>query len=971
MTTTEHERSIVDDQSTIVDSALESKSGYYCQEGYTGLLCEVCVDEAKYFNRFKNECQECDPISESILRAFLILIAIAAIATVLSIAYNRFQRMRNIIGDLSIQAKLKVLISFLQLFYTFHEDVNDTQGIYGIQLDSNLLAWLSFLQYLSLDIFRLINLPIECIGSMQNRVIIGAVWPYVAILAVAVGQFIVQLLGELVKRRKSGIGSLKEGLATIIEIIKLQNWSRLLYTTIFLFYFVLPIVSMSIFEVINCEAFKTRDEPEEFTSYLIIDPTIECDSGTNSEYSSLLDTFWAFFVLWPVLVPILFVVLLLLIRSSVRSKRITPLANACRFLWGDYTESMYFWDVMETIKRIFLSGFIMFVDPKEGSNKILRLIIAVVICTLYMGILTLARPYRRTDDLYLAFISNYSLICYFGLGIILHFCESDDTCTRFVGLSLNSYRASILVVILILSMTFLSIFLLLVIGFNTIKSPVLRLAHTKEVPNLELPVDCTHHVYISYCGITGGDKAQSVALKLQMFLPDIIISFHVDEMGNQKPLQQSISDGAVFIIVYSRSYFKSKQAQDEIRYAMELEKPVIVLYEGSEKELRRMRTECADYCYDDDGHTSEEILDYAFEGESILWLNNTGVFTATSLNLVYKRILSHLPYYKENPSELEHGLKVPGEIDDALIINSRLNIYVSEENTGSYNIAREIKEMMPDGPKNESEFIVIKKYIPKNANASDKEDLVTEKSTTANNIEASDEEVVEEGGTQNVPSTPNTSPQQTNDDDSTFVASLKNIFTSKRHKENDETVEEKHFKSVTTLQSIPSEFLSLSKGEFDEDSTLTSDIVENGESNKKHSNSFDSDENNTTGEDIKEIFLLYLNSDIIDSVKNTKLSSIIEEVLEKSLKIVIVFDAADQTPFSFYWQELTKTPYDPLEEIVSVPIFGSNDHRRTSLRKTLSGAFEVSTKSLGKGDQRIKSSRRYVPILNKAKVWSI
>ena len=98
MTTTEHEKLIIGDQSTIVDSTSESKSGYYCQEGYTGLLCEVCVDDAKYFNRFKNECKECDPISESILRAFLILIAAAAIVCVLSIAYNRFQRMRNIIS---------------------------------------------------------------------------------------------------------------------------------------------------------------------------------------------------------------------------------------------------------------------------------------------------------------------------------------------------------------------------------------------------------------------------------------------------------------------------------------------------------------------------------------------------------------------------------------------------------------------------------------------------------------------------------------------------------------------------------------------------------------------------------------------------------------------------------------------------------------------------------------------------------
>jgi hypothetical protein len=83
-------------------------------------------------------------------------------------------------------------------------------------------------------------------------------------------------------------------------------------------------------------------------SYLIADPGITCNAGgewNSAAFDELQPYFWGLFVLWPVLVPLAFGALLLWIRPSVRSQRVSRLALACSFLWRDYDPAFLFWEV--------------------------------------------------------------------------------------------------------------------------------------------------------------------------------------------------------------------------------------------------------------------------------------------------------------------------------------------------------------------------------------------------------------------------------------------------------------------------------------------------------------------------------------------------------------------------------------------------------------------------------------------------
>ena len=86
-----------------------------------------------------------------------------------------------------------------------------------------------------------------------------------------------------------------------------------------------------------------------------------------------------------------------------------------------------FWEVIDVTRKICLTGLIIFVDKEEGSERILRLLIGIIICIVYASILPLARPYRRNDDLYLAVTSNLLLTCCFVVGIIIHQCKEDGS----------------------------------------------------------------------------------------------------------------------------------------------------------------------------------------------------------------------------------------------------------------------------------------------------------------------------------------------------------------------------------------------------------------------------------------------------------------------------------------------------------------------------------------------------------------
>jgi hypothetical protein len=297
-----------------------------------------------------------------------------------------------------------------------------------------------------------------------------------------------------------------------------------IYLAILIVYLLLPSVSRNIFMAIQCESFMWDDTADKTRSFLLADPRINCNSGPDwdkGEFDHLRGIFWFASVLSPILVPLCFLALLIRVRPSVVEQRITRLANACRFLWRDYTAAFVFWEVIDLWRKVVLTAVILFADVEDGSTKALRLVVAAIVSAAYLAALGLSRPYRRQDDLYLAFTSSLLLTCSFVSGIVIHLCDNDDEtlCTRFLGQGFTWFSSTVVLVSLSVGMLGAALLAVAVRVMTSVAEPTFRVASSGREPNLELSRDHHFHGFISHAWGTGQDQAHTVVRKLQLLLP--------------------------------------------------------------------------------------------------------------------------------------------------------------------------------------------------------------------------------------------------------------------------------------------------------------------------------------------------------------------------------------------------------------------------------------------------------------------
>ena len=245
---------------------------------------------------------------------------------------------------------------------------------------------------------------------------------------------------------------------------------------------------------------------------------------------------------------------------------------------------------------------------------------------------------------------------------------------------------------------------------SEIKAPIIRLVSSRYVPSLELPEGYKHHIFASHVWITGQTQTHAIVRTLKLFLPGLNVWLDVDELTDTSALENSVKQSAVFMLFYSENYFKSENCCRELYAAMELGKPIVVVYVGDDSVVDAMRDECIKYCIGSGSNPdSLEILERIFEEDNasksnqenisqhershgpIQWLHG-GSFAAASLNRIYDTVLRNLPFYENSQKwELEEGIEVPNELR-AVTFDFNLNLFVHRNNVGSLKLAQEVVE---------------------------------------------------------------------------------------------------------------------------------------------------------------------------------------------------------------------------------------------------------------------------------------
>ena len=174
--------------------------------------------------------------------------------------------------------------------------------------------------------------------------------------------------------------------------------------------------------------------------------------------------------------------------------------------------------MFDLARKLFLASLVLFIDQEYGASKLLRLVVATVVSALFLAALALARPFKRSDDLYLACVANLLLTCCFCLGTVIQLCgEDNDQCYQLVGLN-DARRASEFVIGLTAAMLVASLTIITLKAVTAVTAPTLRLAATGRAPILELPSGCHFHGFISHAWGTGQDQTHTVVRQLQLLM---------------------------------------------------------------------------------------------------------------------------------------------------------------------------------------------------------------------------------------------------------------------------------------------------------------------------------------------------------------------------------------------------------------------------------------------------------------------
>ena len=101
---------------------------------------------------------------------------------------------------------------------------------------------------------------------------------------------------------------------------------------------------------------------------------------------------WIFVFVWPVGVILLYSLVLVPCRDAILVGESTAFTRATTFLTNDYHPHVYFWEVVELVRRTILTGWVLLFDEQ---SRYARLLMALLVSIASFALQLSIRPYKR------------------------------------------------------------------------------------------------------------------------------------------------------------------------------------------------------------------------------------------------------------------------------------------------------------------------------------------------------------------------------------------------------------------------------------------------------------------------------------------------------------------------------------------------------------------------------------------------
>ena len=552
-----------------------------CHDDLMGVFCRICVPRedgvrvhySPGTTSRRTHCRECREMArDNIVRfigfvaltAALILLLLGAYEVILS--HTRKQQLRRAWQAFTPHNKLKILIGFYMI-------VTKVDDVYAIEMPAEVKALLNtFAIGISFG-FNGLGSVLECLGmprytDLLALYIIAPLSFALLILLAAVGR-------TLCKRNRKSSALLETAVPLLLKLG-------------FLSY---PIVTNVAFEAFACFTF-TESE------WLKADVAVECGTAEHDKAKALA---WVAIILYPIGLLALNGALLFAARGAIVMNRPTPLSRAIAFLYREYLPHIFWWELVEMLRRFVLVG-LMVLAQQLG---IMQLILGTLLSAAFLMFQVQASPYAAMADDFLATAASFGVVVVFLCSYAFknHELVSLDDFSSKMSIEQEEYYvvnqsmlslfmfagvlgALILSFVLFLIQIAVEIRRLRLEAHEVVARRLCYKADHEQVYAPKLPHSSTakfYHIFLSHVWGTGQDQMRVIKARLIEMIPNLVAFLDVDDLEEIGDLEGCIERTSTVLVYCSNGYFTSKNCMRELVVAVVNQKPLIALTDGTSK----------------------------------------------------------------------------------------------------------------------------------------------------------------------------------------------------------------------------------------------------------------------------------------------------------------------------------------------------------------------------------------------------
>jgi len=302
---------------------------------------------------------------------------------------------------LFVQVVVKVVshtaVPRFKILVALYQAVIVLPDLYGIEMPSGYYHSLGWLEALKFD-WSDVVIPGSClVGGLKIRLLLRGLVPLLLMLSPLVLSIVQHMIsycrGRVANRADLATASFGKGFKAAVM--------RALPAVLSISFCLVQTVSTGIFSAWDCREFVFDSASGRTKQFLREDLSVECDTG---EHSELKHVAYVFTAIWPIGMPLLYLLVLVPCRHELMLRISTPLTRATSFLHGEYTTQYWWWETLFVLQRLMITGFVMFLI--QAQDAVRRITAGIVITMVYSVMLLHFRPYRLQDLNFLAAVGS-------------------------------------------------------------------------------------------------------------------------------------------------------------------------------------------------------------------------------------------------------------------------------------------------------------------------------------------------------------------------------------------------------------------------------------------------------------------------------------------------------------------------------------------------------------------------------------